>query len=101
MMVVGAVIFVVGIAYYFLTQDAPDGNYKELREQGKLPPKKSVTADYFRAMADYRVWIMFLIYGACFGIELTVNNVAALILFICGALHTFYVCRDDSPGASG
>ena len=81
MMVVGAVIFVVGIAYYFLTQDAPDGNYKELREQGKLPPKKSVTADYFRAMADYRVWILFLIYGACFGIELTVNNVAALYFY--------------------
>ncbi len=81
MMVVGCVIFVVGIAYYFLTQDAPEGNYKELRAQGKLPPKKSVTADYFRAMADYRVWILFLIYGACFGIELTVNNVAALYFY--------------------
>ncbi|MEP4037423.1 MULTISPECIES: MFS transporter [unclassified Pseudophaeobacter] len=81
MMVVGCVIFVVGIAYYFLTQDAPEGNYKELREQGKLPPKKSVTADYFRAMADYRVWILFMIYGACFGIELTVNNVAALYFY--------------------
>ncbi|MEP2718840.1 MFS transporter [Pseudophaeobacter sp.] len=81
MMVVGCVIFVVGIAYYFLTQDAPEGNYKELREQGKLPPKKSVTADYFKAMADYRVWILFLIYGACFGIELTVNNVAALYFY--------------------
>ncbi|EBA15573.1 probable high affinity nitrate transporter transmembrane protein [Roseobacter sp. SK209-2-6] len=81
MMVVGGVIFVVGIAYYFLTQDAPEGNYKELREQGKLPPKKSVTADYFKAMADYRVWILFLIYGACFGIELTVNNVAALYFY--------------------
>ena len=81
MMVVGGVIFVVGIAYYFLTQDAPEGNYKELREQGKLPPKKSVTADYFKAMTDYRVWILFLIYGACFGIELTVNNVAALYFY--------------------
>lgn len=81
MMVVGGVIFVVGIAYFFLTQDAPEGNYKELREQGKLPPKKSVTADYFKAMADYRVWILFLIYGACFGIELTVNNVAALYFY--------------------
>lgn len=81
MVVVGCVIFVVGIAYFFLTQDAPDGNYKELREQGKLPEKKSVTADYFKAMADYRVWILFLIYGACFGIELTVNNVAALYFY--------------------
>jgi len=81
MMVVGGVIFVVGIAYFFLTQDAPDGNYKELREKGMMPEKKSVTGDYFRAMADYRVWILFLIYGACFGIELTVNNVAALYFY--------------------
>ncbi|MEP1328496.1 MFS transporter [Pseudophaeobacter sp.] len=81
MMVVGGVIFVVGIAYYFLTQDAPDGNFKELREKNMLPHKKSVTADYFKAMADYRVWILFLIYGACFGIELTVNNVAALYFY--------------------
>ena len=27
---------------------------------------------------DYRVWILFLLYGACFGIELTMDNVAAL-----------------------
>jgi NNP family nitrate/nitrite transporter-like MFS transporter len=32
-------------------------------------------------MQDYRVWILFLIYGACFGIELTVNNVAALYFY--------------------
>ena len=81
MVVVGCVIFVTGIAYYFLTQDAPDGNFKELRAEGKMPPAKSVTGDYFRAMADYRVWILFLIYGACFGIELTVNNVAALYFY--------------------
>ena len=27
---------------------------------------------------DHRVWALFVIYGACFGIELTINNVAAL-----------------------
>ena len=27
---------------------------------------------------DYRVWLLFVIYGACFGIELTINNIAAL-----------------------
>ena len=81
MVSVGIVIFLVGIAYYFLTQDAPDGNYKELREKGLLPEKKKVTGAYFNALKDYRVWILFLIYGACFGIELTVNNVAALYFF--------------------
>ena len=81
MVVVGAVIFFTGIAYFFITQDAPDGNYKELREKGLLPQKKEVTGAYFNAMKDYRVWVLFVIYGACFGIELTVNNVAALYFF--------------------
>ncbi|MCZ4273514.1 MFS transporter [Maritalea porphyrae] len=78
MMVVGAAIFVTGIAYYFWTQDAPDGNFADLRAQGKMPAKQKVTGNYFEALKDSRVWVLFVIYGACFGIELTVNNVAAL-----------------------
>jgi NNP family nitrate/nitrite transporter-like MFS transporter len=78
MVVVGAAIFVTGIAYFFWTQDAPDGNFAELRAQGKMGEKKKVTGDYFEALKDSRVWVLFVIYGACFGIELTVNNVAAL-----------------------
>ena len=27
---------------------------------------------------DYRVWTLFVIYGACFSVELTINNIAAL-----------------------
>lgn len=78
MVVVGCVIFITGIAYYFLTQDAPDGNFDELRAKGKMGERKAVTKDYWQAMRDPRVWVLFVIYGACFGIELTVNNVAAL-----------------------
>ncbi|MDQ7069879.1 MAG: NarK family nitrate/nitrite MFS transporter [Rhodobacterales bacterium] len=81
MAAVGIVIFFVGIAYYFATQDEPDGNYKELRAKGLLPEKKKVTGAYFNALKDYRVWVLFLIYGACFGIELTVNNTAALYFY--------------------
>ncbi|WP_346908972.1 MFS transporter [uncultured Roseibium sp.] len=78
MVVVGALIFVTGIAYYFWTQDAPDGNFADLRAKGMMPEKKHVTGAYFQALRDSRVWMLFVIYGACFGIELTVNNVAAL-----------------------
>jgi len=81
MIAVGIVIFLVGVAYYFMTQDAPDGSFKELRAQGKMPPKTKVTGEYFKALKDYRVWVLFLIYGACFGIELTVNNTAALYFY--------------------
>ena len=78
MLLVGIITFLIGIAYYYLTQDAPDGNYKELRAKGLLPSKDKVTSAYFHAMADYRVWLMFVIYGACFGIELLVNGSIAL-----------------------
>ncbi|MFT7596566.1 MAG: NNP family nitrate/nitrite transporter-like MFS transporter, partial [Paracoccaceae bacterium] len=81
MVAVGIVIFLVGIAYYFMTQDAPDGNFSELRAKNMLPDKKKVTGAFFNALTDYRVWILFLIYGACFGIELTVNNTAALYFY--------------------
>ncbi len=78
MVVVGVIIFLIGIAYYFVTQDAPEGNFDELRAQGRMPEKKKVTGNYVQALKDPRVWVLFVIYGACFGIELTVNNVAAL-----------------------
>ncbi|MBL4812074.1 MAG: MFS transporter, partial [Rhodobacteraceae bacterium] len=81
MVVVGIIIMLTGVAYYFLTQDAPDGNFDKLREEGKMPEKAKVTGAYMNALKDPRVWVLFVIYGACFGIELTVNNVAALYFF--------------------
>ena len=81
MVVVGVIIFLVGIAYYFLTQDAPDGNFDDLRAQSRMEEKKNVTGNYMQALRDPRVWVLFVIYGLCFGVELTVNNVAALYFF--------------------
>lgn len=78
MLVVGGLCALTGIAYYFLTQDTPDGNYRELRAAGKMPPAKSVEGAFGEACRDHRVWALFLIYGACFGVELTIDNIAAL-----------------------
>ena len=33
---------------------------------------------FWEAAGDYRVWLLFVLYGACFGVEITVDNVAAL-----------------------
>ncbi len=63
MVVVGIAIFFTGIAYYFWTQDAPDGNFDELRAKGLMPDAKRVTPDYWIALKDPRVWVLFLIYG--------------------------------------
>ncbi|RKZ06620.1 MFS transporter [bacterium] len=78
MVVAGAVCFVTGIAYYFFTQDLPDGNFKELRARGEMPDKSDTKGTFWVAARDRRVWMLFLVYAACFGIELTINNIAAL-----------------------
>ncbi|MEO2049775.1 MAG: NarK family nitrate/nitrite MFS transporter [Pirellulales bacterium] len=78
MVVAGLICFLTGIAYYRFTQDAPDGNFKELRAAGKLPSTKKTNGEFWAACHDYRVWALFVAYGACFGIELTINNIAAL-----------------------
>lgn len=78
MLVAGAVCFLTGIAYFFFTQDSPEGNYADLRREGKMPEAKQTKGSFREACRDKRVWALFLIYGACFGIELTINNIAAL-----------------------
>ena len=78
MFAAGVVCMLTGVAYYFLTQDSPAGNFRELRSAGKLPRKQTVKGSFLTACKDRRVWVLFVIYGACFGMELTINNIAAL-----------------------
>ncbi len=84
MVVPGVVLFLAGIAYWFLTQDAPDGNYDELRARGELPTATGSAGagrSFLAAARDYRVWALFVVYAACFGVELTINNIAAIYFF--------------------
>jgi NNP family nitrate/nitrite transporter-like MFS transporter len=78
MVVAGGVCFVTGIAYFFFTQDLPDGNFRELRAKGEIRSREKSRGTFWTAAKDRRVWALFLVYGACFGIELTINNIAAL-----------------------
>jgi NNP family nitrate/nitrite transporter-like MFS transporter len=78
MVVAGGVCLLTGIAYFFLTTDLPDGNFKELREKGEIRKGEQVKGTFAMACKDYRVWALFVIYAGCFGIELTINNIAAL-----------------------
>jgi NNP family nitrate/nitrite transporter-like MFS transporter len=79
MIVPAALMLAVAIAYWRLTQDCPQGNYRELRAAGVEieSGKKGGWAVFKTAMRNYRCWMLFLTYGACFGIELFVHNVAA------------------------
>ncbi len=77
MIIPGAIMLVTGIVYYRLTKDTADGNFAELRASGWTP---GVTASgaFAAAFKDPRVWALFVVYAACFGMELTIDNIAAL-----------------------
>lgn len=77
MVIAGVVIALVGVAYWLLTQDTPEGNFQELRARGALS-SRSAEGTFLEACRDHRVWALFVVYGACFGIELTINNIAVL-----------------------
>ena len=72
MIIAGIICFIMGIVYYYFTQDTPKGNYKELKAIGELPVATKDEVGFLEVLKDYRVWILFVVYAACFGIELTV-----------------------------
>ena len=69
----------VGIGVLYFAQDLPDGQYQDLKEKGSLETdgKKS----FLNAVINYRMWVMVILYGLCFGVELTMNNIIAPYLF--------------------
>jgi MFS transporter, NNP family, nitrate/nitrite transporter len=78
MLVVGALCAFTGVAYYFLTQDTPEGNFSDLRAAGRMKKSKAGRGSFWKACQDHRVWALAIIYGACFGMELTIDNIAVL-----------------------
>ena len=81
MVVPGLAMLITAAAYWFLTHDAPEGNYSELRARGDMPPAAAASGTFMEAIRDSRVIALFFIYAACFGIELTINGTAALYFF--------------------
>jgi MFS transporter, NNP family, nitrate/nitrite transporter len=69
MVVPGVGMLFTGYLYYRFTQDTPDGR--------PFVPRKGTQA-FWEATGDYRVWVLFVLYAACFGVEITIDNVAAL-----------------------
>lgn len=82
MLVPGVLLLLMGFAYARLTQDAPAGNYDTLRATGQfaaVPGKKGGT--FGIAARNGRVWLLCVVYAACFGIEITMHNIAALYYY--------------------
>lgn len=84
MVVPGAVMLVMAALYWRYTTDCPDGNFADLRARGALPQSKDSAGaggGFVAAAKDARVWALFVVYAACFGVELTINNIAAIYFF--------------------
>ena len=79
MLLPGLMMWVVAVLYFKYSQDCPLGNYRELRERGVdvEGTKRAGWQVFLAATRNYRVWMLFLTYGCCFGVELFVHNVAA------------------------
>jgi MFS transporter, NNP family, nitrate/nitrite transporter len=73
----GLLMLIMAVVYFRYTKDTPDGNLSDLPQRSQAAKSKGM--DSFKAAArDYRVWLLFVTYGACFGVELTIHNLAAL-----------------------
>ncbi len=79
LIVPGVMMLIMAVVYYKFTQDCPEGNFSELRAAGIAfeGGGKGGWASFFEACRNYRAWLLFITYGACFGIELFIHNVAA------------------------
>ena len=78
MVFAGLLCAAAGLAYFFTTQDTPQGNFRQLHADGEKSQKPTTVGTFREACRDYRVWMLFVLYGACFGIELTIDNLGTL-----------------------
>jgi len=84
LLVPGVLMLIMAAVYWRYTQDCPQGNYSDLRAAGIVPEGKDGSgkggawASFRAASANYRVWMLFITYGACFGVEIFIHNIAAI-----------------------
>ncbi len=74
MIIPGVILLVMAYIYYKHTKDTPAGNYSELPKSQQAKVKGS----FGIAVKDYRTWALAFAYAACFGIEITIDNIAAI-----------------------
>jgi len=68
-----------GFSYFVVrySDDSPKGNYHKRKKLG-LMRKHSAWQHIKSALSDFNTWLLVLMYGCCFGVELTTTNAAAL-----------------------
>jgi len=98
-----ATAFVTAIIIFYISDDCPLGNYRELKKH-KSMPEVSATEKLWAGAKNFNAWLLFIQYACSFGVELTMNNAASLyfrdefglsveaaaaIASVCGSLNLF------------
>ena len=74
-------LHIIGGLLCLTGRDLPDGNFKELETSGAK--QKSNPAIVLKVGAsNINAWILTATYGFCFGVELTMSNVAAFYFYV-------------------
>ncbi|CDF36336.1 Nitrate transporter [Chondrus crispus] len=69
----GGALIIIALSLFFLSDDLPEGNYADLHKAGTKEKTNPFVA-MGRAARNWRVWILFLLYAGCFGVELLMNQ---------------------------
>lgn len=77
MFVPGVLMLVMAFFYFRCTTDTPRGNLKDLPHTDDAKGL-SGWQSFLLAARNYRVWMLFVTYAACFGVELTIHNMASI-----------------------
>jgi NNP family nitrate/nitrite transporter-like MFS transporter len=71
-----AIAFTWGLILPFISDDAPMGNYGEMKKNGSMDRIYFTTS--LRSGATINTWVLYAQYAASFGVELVMNNAAVL-----------------------
>lgn len=76
----GVLMLIMAFVYYRFATDTPLGNLNDagVRLATGQAQRRKGWETFLAAARDYRVWLLFVTYGACFGVELTIHNLAAV-----------------------
>lgn len=76
----GVLMLIMAVIYYRYAKDTALGNLNDpgVRLASGQAQRKNGMDTFLAAARDYRVWMLFITYGACFGVELTIHNLAAI-----------------------
>lgn len=70
------VAFATGLIVMKISDDCPKGNYSDLKRKG-LMTEVSASSSFRQGALNLNTWLLFIQYGCCFGVELTMNNAAS------------------------